>query len=154
MSLRRRTSAIVVVVDESVAPMQDRHVVDEMQVPGLRSDLELRSARDGLEGIEGGVLRLREGRERRGARVRGGAEEGGGRVVDDEAGGVVVEDRAAVGCWAGPVLDGCRGGGGRGREDVQSEWPVRRGEGADDGRAGGGEDVVHGVGGGDDAFAA
>lgn len=50
MSLLRRTSAVAVVVavNKGVPPMQDRHVVDEVQVPGLCGDLELRGPRDGL----------------------------------------------------------------------------------------------------------
>lgn len=91
---------------ERAAPVQQRQVVDEVQVARQRGDLELRRGGDCLQGGEGGALGGAEFREGVRARVRGGAEERAGGEVDDEPRVEVVEDRAVVEGWAGGELAG------------------------------------------------
>ena len=89
-------------VDKALAPVQHGQIVDDVDVAGLRLDLELRGLGDGLDGVEGRHLGRRHLGQPGLARVDGVAEERRPAKVRDEPSLVKEDDGPALELWAIP----------------------------------------------------
>lgn len=83
-------------IDKSIPAMQDREVVDEVQITLLGGELELGSTRDGLNGVKCLDLLGVEGGQVSLARVSQGAHERNTAKVHDELAVEMEENGAAM----------------------------------------------------------
>lgn len=114
------------IIDKPIAAVEDRRVVDHVDVARQRRKLHFRGSRDGLDDVERLPLHLRDDGQAGIARVGGGAQESGPAKVDKEFALLEEDDWAA-------------------RKSGKRKRPVAGSQDADQIRPSGREHIVNGA---------